>query len=147
MCSQKIQDVLAAQGYDVMVSGKTDWSAGGHSLDNRLEAWTMYTRFPYNASAGGFATEVGMCTANGTVAPSNAPTEGGYYAGDWRAVNETTAWIRARARAQAAAAAHGQPPRPFFAYQGMNIVHPAYFTNRSVLFSECSQSFTYTLGC
>lgn len=42
-------------------------------------------------------------------------------------VNQTIAWIQARAAEQ-----RGNPtnPRPFFAYQGMNIVHPPYVTNQ-----------------
>ena len=130
--SQKIQDVLNASGYDILISGKTDWSTGGHSLDNRLEAWTLYTDFPYDASStgtGGFATEIGMCVGNGTVTPTDTPSRGGYYAGDWRALNETTAWIRARGAEQLRARSLGTPIKPFFAYQGMNIVHPAYFTS------------------
>ena len=34
-------DVLQRRGYDVLISGKTDWSAGGHSMDVRLNSWTM----------------------------------------------------------------------------------------------------------
>ena len=52
---------------------------------------------------------------------------GGYYSGDWKALNTTTAWIKDRAAEQAKA---GADAKPFFAYQGMNIVHPAYFTNQ-----------------
>ena len=112
-------------GYDIKISGKTDWTTGGHSLDNRLSAWTMYTRFPYNTTMDtannhgeGFANEYGMCTGNGTVTPSTVPKRGGYYANDWRAVNQTTAWIRDRGREQAAARERGDEPKPFFAYQG-----------------------------
>jgi len=130
--TDKIHDVLErAAGYDVKISGKTDWVTGGHSLDNRLSAWTMYTSFPYNTTdhQAGFANEYGMCTGNGTIHPNDSPHRGGYYSGDWKAVNETTAWIRDRGREQASAREKGEPFKPFFAYQGMNIVHPAYFTS------------------
>jgi hypothetical protein len=63
----------------------------------------------------------------GTINPGTTPNEGGYYSGDWKALNTSVAWIKARAADQLAAGAAAQ--RPFFAYQGMDIVHPAYFTN------------------
>lgn len=126
--SEKINDVLVAEGYDVMISGKTDWSTGGHSLENRLEAWTMYVQFPYAASIGGVYDEgTAMCGGNGTINSNDLPNEGGYYSGDWQALNSTTAWIKARADEQRT---RGKDADPFFAYQGMNIVHPAYFTDR-----------------
>ena len=39
----------------VKVSGKTDWSTGGHSVNVHLDAWTMYTAcasppFPHTPS-------------------------------------------------------------------------------------------------
>jgi hypothetical protein len=124
-----------------MLSGKTDWTAGGHSLANRLEAWTMYVQFPYNASLGGFYEEIGMCTGNGTVNGGDVPNQGGYYSGDWKEVNATTEWILDRGAEQVAA---GDAATPFFAYQGMDIVHPAYFTNkyvcRRLLFRSCCGS-------
>ena len=129
--NDKIHDVLErAGGYDIKISGKTDWVTGGHSLSNRLMAWTMYTNFPYNATdhQAGFYNEYGMCTGNGTIHPKNYPAKGGYYSQDWKAVNKTTEWIRARGREQALALQEGKAAKPFFAYQGMNIVHPAYVT-------------------
>ena len=39
---EKMSDLLAAEGYNVKILGKTDWSAGGHSLNVRLNSWTMY---------------------------------------------------------------------------------------------------------
>lgn len=135
--SQKINDVLANEGYDVSIAGKTDWSTGGHSLDNRLEAWAMYIQFPYNASTGGFYDEtLDMCPGNGTVAKGTTPSEGGYYSGDWKALNTTVAWIKDRAAEQSKL---GPDAKPFFAYQGMNIVHPAYFTNE-YWYSKVNQS-------
>ena len=47
----KMSDVLTEHGYDVKILGKTDWGTGGHTLNVRLNSWTMYTRFPYNISA------------------------------------------------------------------------------------------------
>jgi len=33
----KIGDVLARQGYDVLISGKTDWTTGGHAEWNWMQ--------------------------------------------------------------------------------------------------------------
>ena len=116
-----IGDVLGKNGYDVRISGKTDWKSGSHSMNVRLQAWSMYARFPYDIPAhGGWRDEGGggntdSCGSNGTVAPGNKTTHGG----DWNTLKKTTAWIRGR---------KGNPT-PFFAYQGMNIVHPPYVTN------------------
>ena len=43
------------------MSGKFDWSTGAHSDNVHYDAWTMYTPFPYNISAGngGWAEETG----------------------------------------------------------------------------------------
>lgn len=99
--SSKIHDVLALQNYDIHIAGKTDWSTGGHSLDNRLEAWTMYVQFPYNQSTGGFYDEgPAMCQGNGTVNGGDTPNEGGYYSSDWKPLNATQEWIRNRSSAQ-----------------------------------------------
>ncbi len=129
--NNKIQDVLERSGdYEIQVSGKTDWITGGHSLSNRVMAWNMYTYFPYNTTnhQAGFYNEGCMCTGNGTIHPKDFPNKGGYYHGDWDAVNKTTAWIRARGREQALALEQRKSVKPFFVYQGMNIVHPAYVT-------------------
>ena len=39
-------------------------------------------------------------------------------------------WIRERAARQLQAVGRGASPVPWFAYQGMNIVHPPYNTNQ-----------------
>ncbi len=51
-------DVMEKTEYSVKISGKEDWSTGGHSENVRLNSWTMYTRFPYNVSeTGGWIDE------------------------------------------------------------------------------------------
>lgn len=72
--TDRIDQVLNRSGYDVKMSGKMDWETGGHSLQNRLGAWTMYTRFPYNINkTGGWADEDDVCQSNGTVNPGYIP--------------------------------------------------------------------------
>jgi arylsulfatase K len=112
--SNRIDQVLERSGYAVKISGKTDWTQGSHSLNVRLNSWTMYTRFPYNVTAnGGWRDETDDCRSDGHVVPGNASA----HQGDWDVVEETTAWITSK------------PSEPFFAYQGMNIVHPPYATS------------------
>lgn len=77
----------------------------------------MYTRFPYNISRdGGWRDETADCRSNGTVLAGNRSA----HESDWDAARETTAWIRGRRGEEA----------PFFAYQGMTIVHPPYATSQ-----------------
>lgn len=116
--SDRIDQVLARSGYAVKVSGKTDWNSGSHSLNVRLNSWTMYTRFPYNITAnGGWRDETDDCRSDGYVVPGNVSA----HQGDWDTLKETTAWIASK------------PQEPFFAYQGMNIVHPPYATSANWL--------------
>lgn len=114
----RLDKVLAENGYNVKMSGKLDYTAGDHSENVRLNAWTMYTRFPYNISKGngGWVDEDG-CVDKGTVLPGNTSA----HVGDWATLRSTVKWIRANASVD---------PRPFFVYQGMNIVHPPYSTNQ-----------------
>ena len=117
--------------------GSIDSVANPCCLRNR------YLPFPYNQSVGGFYDE-NMCLLNGTVNGGDTPNEGGYYSGDWAALNTTTAWIKDRAAEQQHQQEQrrrgmGGDPKPFFAYQGMNIVHPAYFTNK-YWFDQVNQS-------
>ena len=119
---EKVNDVLGAHGYRVKMLGKTDWTAGSHSLNVRLNSWTMYTQFPYNVSADtGWTDETADCHTNGSVAAGGGPRGAGtVYTGDWAAVEEGVAWIKNTTTPTAA---------PFFVYQGMLIVHPPYATN------------------
>jgi len=110
-----ISNYVEKAGYQVKISGKTDWTVGGHSENVRLNSWTMYTPFPYDIpNHGGWDDETGDCASNGTVVPGNVSA----HQGDWKSLNETVAWIGEVA-----------DKGPFFAYQGMSIVHPPYVTN------------------
>lgn len=112
--TDRIDQVLQRSGYNVRVSGKKDWKSGSHTLNVRLNSWTMYTQFPYNVTAnGGWRDETDDCRTEGTVLNGNASA----HQGDWDTLKETTEWIKSK------------PKEPFFAYQGMNIVHPPYVTN------------------
>lgn len=108
--SDLIGDVMMRRGYDVRISGKTDWTTGGHSLNVRLNSWTMYTQFPYNVNTTGGWYDETDCPSNGTIAPSTVYKRHP----DWKNVDSTTAWITEEVAAQKKDPANA---RPFFAYQ------------------------------
>lgn len=121
--TQRMDQVLTEQGYNVKMSGKTDWATGAHSEDVFLQSWTMYTRFPYNLSVGtgGWATENG-CVDEGVVSSGGSSgASGSVHGNDWKVLQDTVKWIRNDAKSDS---------RPFFVYQGMHIVHPPYKTNK-----------------
>lgn len=130
--SRRMDQVLEQEGYNVKMSGKFDWTTGGHSENVHLDAWTMYARYPYNLSEspGGWVEE-GGCVDRGTVRPGRTPSPSdSAHKGDWQVLDSSVTWIKAEA-------AHD--PRPFFVYQGMNIVHPPYVTSE-YWFSTVDQS-------
>ncbi len=102
--------MLAASGYNTLVIGKEDWAAGAHSENVFLNAWTMYTQFPYDIHAnGGWGDETGDCASNGTVQKGGGPNgTGSAHGGDWATLRTGTAFV-----AQAAK----NPDQPFFLYQ------------------------------
>ena len=147
----RIDQILQRHGgYTTHLAGKLDFTAGGHSENVRLSAWTMYTRFPYNLhQSGGWAEELPfVCADNGTVLPSTTRSA---HASDWATVNQTVDWIRQYHHEQQTKKEKNTKKRqssnvsitenekrdnnkddenkPFFVYQGMNIVHPPYRTN------------------
>ena len=93
----------------------------------------MNVPFPYDINATGGWYDETDCPSNGTVTPGTTYKRHA----DWKTVATSTAWVTGKAKAQAEAeaararaeAGAGTGPRPWFAYQGMNIVHPAYVTN------------------
>ena len=72
---QLIAPMLEAGGYHTMVTGKTDWAAGGHSLTTMVDSWSIYARFPYSIPENGGWHIWGDCGGNLTVAPKSAETE------------------------------------------------------------------------
>jgi len=120
--SKRMDQVMGNEGYNVKVSGKEDWTAGGHSENVFLNAWTMYTRFPYDLSKGtGGWTDENGCVDPGHVKPGGSSgAQGSVHGGDWEALKSTVAWIRSDA---------AKDKKPFFVYQGMTIVHPPYRTS------------------
>ena len=151
---QRIDQVLSNNGYNTLITGKEDWTVGGHSENVYLNSWTMYTQFPYDINqTGGWGDETGDCASNGTVKPGGGPRgQGSAHHGDWNALQTGTAFIASAAK---------DPTTPFFIYQvggsavqailllfrtelstrellcyddfsfyqGMDIVHPPYVTN------------------
>ena len=118
--STRLDQLLNASGYSTLISGKTDWDVGGHSLANDLECYSFNVRFPYNITAdGGWSQEPGddMCPSSGPVAPggSGGPA-GSLYHPDWAII-------------QAAADFAATAPQPLFAFAGPSILHPSYRTN------------------
>jgi len=120
--SHRIDQELATKAhYNTLISGKEDWVSGGHSLNVRLNSWTMYSQFPYSVNeSGGWHDETGDCASQGTVTSGNSsdPNDSAHQ-GDWDTLKRTTNFIREYKKEQ-----------PFFVYQGMNIVHPPYVTNQ-----------------
>ena len=115
--SNRIDQVLQRNGYDTKIFGKQDWTAGAHTVNVRLNAWTMYTQFPYNQTKnGGWRDETPDCRSNGTVTSGNKSA----HPKDWDQVSQGTDWLIQH---------HSDTSTPFFIYQGMNIVHPPYVTN------------------
>ena len=58
------------------------------------------------------------CSDDGTVGKGNSSL----HEGDWKTLEGTVKWIKDKSAKQLAAAADA---KPWFAYQGMNIVHPS----------------------
>eukprot|EP00730_Choanoeca_flexa_P004682 TRINITY_DN11771_c0_g1_i10.p2 TRINITY_DN11771_c0_g1~~TRINITY_DN11771_c0_g1_i10.p2 ORF type:complete len:160 (+),score=25.41 TRINITY_DN11771_c0_g1_i10:404-883(+) len=83
------------------------------------QCFTMYTRFPYNMTNGGWNEqpepkrgEGAVCDAIGDVASGNRS-----HPADWTHWQSNLDWLKNRNQSE-----------PFFMYQGMDIVHPPYST-------------------
>lgn len=119
--STRLDQLLNESGYATAVFGKTDWTVGGHSLDNRLEAITFNVLWPYNISAdGGWNQEPGsdMCASDGPVFKGgSAGSAGSPFFDDWRNINASAEYMTSA-------------PRPFYTFIGIeDILHPAYRTS------------------
>ena len=119
--ANRMDQILSRDGgYDVNLSGKQDWGEGSHTLNVRLGSWAKQVRFPYDMNkTGGWRYDYAeVCRSNGTVIQGNRSA----HQADWNILEQTIDWIRSRGD-------DGASGKPFFVYQGMNIVHPPYVTN------------------
>jgi len=122
--NQRIDQVLQSRaGYTTYLSGKQDFTTGSHTENVQLSSWTMYTRFPYNIhSSWGWADEMpNICADNGTVIPGSQRSA---HEKDWKILHDTVDWIKDYKSLNST-----NNDKPFFVYQGMEIVHPPYRTN------------------
>lgn len=98
--------------HEVATFGKLDYRSGGHSLMNRIAAWT--------GASGVDRPIFDACPAQEFhVADSDDPR---CREGDWRKVDGAIEFLRRRA--------DGYSDRPFFLYVSTGLVHPAFRTNR-----------------
>ena len=117
----RFDQILSREGgYDVHLTGKQDFSEGSHTLNVRLGSWTKQVAFPYDLNrTGGWRYDYAeVCRSNGTIIQGNRSA----HQGDWNVLEENIDWIGSRSP---------DDDSPFFLYQGMNIVHPPYVTNRT----------------
>ena len=83
----------------VKITGKTDWSAGGHSDNVYLNSWTMYTRFPYNVPKnGGWGDETGDCASAGSVKKGGGPLGEGNQMMSWISLDDAVVSSSSRMR-------------------------------------------------
>lgn len=98
---------LKDAGYQADIVGKTDYVSGGHSVANRVWAWTR-------------AAEIDLAQKVRPVAQLK-PAVGNRCHGDWRRIDQTVEWLKE----------HGaKDGKPFFAYCGTGIPHPGFRTSR-----------------
>ncbi|KAJ8285474.1 hypothetical protein GJAV_G00027200 [Gymnothorax javanicus] len=96
-------DVLRENGYLTRSWGKLDFTSGGHSLSNRVEAWTRDVPFLLRQE-GRPVTEL-----TGNASTLRVMTK------DWKTTDIVTQWIRQTAPSLA---------QPFALYLGLNLPHP-----------------------
>eukprot|EP00054_Salpingoeca_dolichothecata_P015305 m.87895 g.87895 ORF g.87895 m.87895 type:complete len:202 (-) comp21428_c0_seq3:1038-1643(-) len=101
----KFNDILAKNGYNIKITGKTDFSTGGHSLTCRTAAWTNKCKFPYTLKNGsyGFYNEDGPQWSE---AKDNQT-----HLGDWKVVHELASFIQTASK---------DPSTPWLAYAGLS---------------------------
>lgn len=96
-------DVLQENGYLTRSWGKLDFTSGGHSVSNRVEAWTRDVPFLLRQE-GRPVTEL-----TGDASTLRVMTK------DWKTTDIVTQWIRQTAPSLA---------QPFALYLGLNLPHP-----------------------
>ncbi|XP_061623242.1 arylsulfatase K [Phyllopteryx taeniolatus] len=95
-------DLLEKNGYLTKMLGKLDYTSGGHSLSNRVEAWTRDVPFLLRQESRPATQLMGN---RSTVRVNTV---------DWKNTDFATDWIH-----QKAASSH----RPFALYLGLNLPH------------------------
>ncbi|XP_069043633.1 arylsulfatase K isoform X2 [Lepisosteus oculatus] len=96
-------DLLRKRGYYTKKLGKLDYRSGGHTVSNRVEAWTRDVDF--------LLRQEGRPVTNltGDASTVRVMTE------DWNTTDSASHWIRRSAAALA---------QPFALYVGLNLPHP-----------------------
>ncbi|MBN3316772.1 ARSK Arylsulfatase, partial [Atractosteus spatula] len=96
-------DLLQKRGYYTKKLGKLDYRSGGHTVSNRVEAWTRDVDF--------LLRQEGRPVTNltGDASTVRVMTE------DWNTTDSASRWIRRSAAALA---------QPFALYVGLNLPHP-----------------------
>jgi arylsulfatase K len=104
-------------GYNVQIVGKTDWTAGAHSVDCMVQSWTQKVHFPYtlaNHSAGWLDEDGPKCSGDDD-------TSNHTHSKDWEFVETVAKFVRGEGK---------KDPRPWYVHLGTNIVHPAYTSSK-----------------
>ncbi|XP_053509978.1 arylsulfatase K isoform X2 [Ictalurus furcatus] len=96
-------DDLQKAGYHTHRMGKLDYTSGGHSVSNRVEAWTREVAFLLRQEGRPVAEVVGN---RSTVRVMTK---------DWNTTDSAVKWIRQKAPALS---------QPFALYLGLNLPHP-----------------------
>ncbi|XP_026176730.1 arylsulfatase K [Mastacembelus armatus] len=96
-------DLLEANGYLTHMMGKQDYTSGGHSVSNRVEAWTRDVQFLLRQEGRPVAK------LTGNMSTVRIMKE------DWKNTDKATQWIHERA-----VSSH----QPFALYLGLNLPHP-----------------------
>ncbi|XP_026862047.2 arylsulfatase K isoform X1 [Electrophorus electricus] len=96
-------DHLQKNGYHTHSMGKLDYTSGGHSVSNRVEAWTREVPFLLRQEGRPMTELVGDASTVRVMTK------------DWKTTDSATQWIRKNATAL---------PQPFALYLGLNLPHP-----------------------
>ncbi|XP_062310143.1 arylsulfatase K isoform X1 [Osmerus eperlanus] len=96
-------DVLRQNGFHTQMMGKLDYTSGGHSVSNRVEAWTRDVPFLLRQEGRPVTDLVGNISTDRVMIK------------DWETVDKATQWIRHSAASLS---------QPFALYVGLNLPHP-----------------------
>uniref|UniRef100_A0AAY4BZG4 Arylsulfatase K n=1 Tax=Denticeps clupeoides TaxID=299321 RepID=A0AAY4BZG4_9TELE len=96
-------DELHASGYQTISLGKLDFTSGGHSVSNRVEAWTRDVPFLLRQEGRPVTDLVGNSSTLRVMTK------------DWKVTDRATQWIRHSSSSLS---------EPFALYLGLNLPHP-----------------------